>query len=257
MATSFFVSVPTEGWNHIVTYAVTARHNLEYVHKERPLYLRFNTSSQVHRDLEMDVESWVPHSKLDIAAARVEIPLDMMAACVPLDMLSSSIDMMKKFPPSPGDRVVISTLFEKLQGKYKIQPIPRFGNLCLIPDELLDITTGPMSFGEMEGYLIESLSFGGSSGAPVFLCGSDPLKKSTNFYGSMRLLGVMQGHYDSPRPVKFAVDEQEHEISIPNNAGIAIVMPAHGILDLIMTEEELEVRKEIRRKLDATKGNLY
>lgn len=60
------------------------------------------------------------------------------------------------------------------------------------------------------------------------------------------LLGLVQGHYDIKSDVKFIGDVVTGEVAM--NAGIAAVVPAQDIHDLLMSEDVVAERDQARRK---------
>lgn len=106
------------------------------------------------------------------------------------------------------------------------------------------MSLGPVSTGTIKAYLIEALSWGGSSGAPVFVDYFDPTATSPDPWQvqPFRLLGLVNGHDEIYRDVEFAGDVTGR---IPLNAGIAVVVPAQAILDLLSDEAVLDERKQL------------
>lgn len=251
--TAFFVRVAIEGWNHFDTYLVTAKHNLECKDHWKPLFVRYNSNLREMRDLELSEEGWLRHETQDVAALRVKVPLDMSAACVPHYMLVT-LEELYKNPPEPGTPVFIATLFKNFHGQKSIQPIFRFGNLSLVPEpgEQMMCHRPGLKDAPMDVCLVESLSFGGSSGSPVFLA-NNAAPRIRETHNAMKLLGLVHGHFDASRDVKL---DKDSTISVPNNAGITVVMPAQGILDLILRDDQEERRAELREHLIKTNGKL-
>ncbi len=90
-------------------------------------------------------------------------------------------------------------------------PIVRFGRVSLVTDQKIPL----VSDGEKELhdlYLIEGQAFGGYSGSPVFFYTRD---------GQNLLAGVLMGHFTDIR----------------ENAGIAYVVPAYKLHEIIFSDE--------------------
>ena len=148
---------------------------------------------------------------------------------------------------APGDDVFLTGLFANHLGRDRNLPIVRCGNLAAMPEEPVATEVGPM-----EAFLIEARSIGGLSGSPCFvslgqyrLIGRElqPQNQLATF-----LLGMVHGHWDAKGGdiVPTSVDEQE-----TINKGIAIVIPAHHILETIRQESfAAEVAAEKQRYLE-------
>ena len=96
----------------------------------------------------------------------------------------------------------------------------------MIPDEPV-----PTKMGMTEAYLIEARSIGGLSGSPAFVY------KRNRFY----LLGLMHGHWDIPPENKNDFVDMDSFGSV--NMGIAIVVPAKKILEVLNQPKLVELRR--------------
>ena len=93
----------------------------------------------------------------------------------------------------------------------------RFGNLAMIPSDVVDSGLGPI-----RAYLCEVRSIGGLSGSPAFI--TPHLLEIGAEDSEYFLLGMVHGHWDIPP--QFAGDPSV-------NKGIGIVVPAEEILGMI------------------------
>lgn len=250
LASAFIVGVDLSGnrqYRTIARYVVTARHNLEHCKKDRPLFLRVNKNSGFE-DIEFQVDAFIHHSSTDVAIAPGALPKDAVIEFVPFGMLLRS-EMLSARQLEEGSPVVIPCLFSQFHGRQRIHPIVRTGRLALVPDEKLIVTLGPQHKSEVAAYLIEATAWGGSSGAPVFVDYFNPAATSADPYeiGTKRLLGLINGHYTIPH--EFGDDEQ----TISFNSGIAIVIPAQAIVDLIQLPDLAEQRNEFITQLASSK----
>ena len=85
--------------------------------------------------------------------------------------------------------------------------------------------------------MIEAQSFGGYSGSPVFLQReANPLAENTGIW----LLGVMKGTFLSANEIRVA-DVRGVPFSV-ENAGIAAVVPASYLEEILFSEEAKETR---------------
>jgi len=118
------------------------------------------------------------------------------------------------------DDVIFSGLFLNFQGAMRNYPIVRHGKIAMLPDEkvFFDETDPPQDL-----ILAEVTSFGGNSGSPVFL--ELPLLRIPQIADAKRyyLLGVMKGFFGAP--------------NVPQNSGIAAIVPSEEIFQLLQTPE--------------------
>ncbi|MBX9877615.1 MAG: hypothetical protein K2Y22_04080 [Candidatus Obscuribacterales bacterium] len=233
--TAFFVVVMS-GEGKGFPYLVTARHSLELADKNKPLFVRYNTAAGFD-DAEVKYEDWHQHPTTDVAILHFPPPDRSLVVCLPTSMLLSS-EQVKKIPPKEGADVRFISLFTGHPGIQRIQPVVRSGKIALLPHEKINISMGPVTKGNVDAYLIESISWGGCSGAPTFIDHFDPTATSAdpNAVQPFRLLGLINGHHE------LYADVQSNEESlvggrVPLNAGIAIVIPAQAILELLTANE--------------------
>jgi hypothetical protein len=114
-----------------------------------------------------------------------------------------------------------------------------------MPDEKVDTNT----FGSIDAYLIEARSIGGLSGSPVFVhLGivrniQGQIRHASNPTGIFYLLGLVHGHWDIPEN---ATDNMTEDISGGKiNMGIAIVVPAVKIFEIINQPKWIEERQAV------------
>lgn len=119
-----------------------------------------------------------------------------------------------------GDPITVTGLFSPIGQTQRMIPIMRAGIIAMMPGEPVALRSDVRS---SEVYLVETISLGGLSGAPVFL--NDPNH-------GPQLLGLITGHLRTH-------DEQgglHDALSMSNgliNAGVAAVVPAKRILDIL------------------------
>jgi hypothetical protein len=97
----------------------------------------------------------------------------------------------------------------------------------------------------VDAYLVEARSWGGHSGSPVFVYFPPDRELGVISVGGgprIMLLGLVHGHYELPQPVDLTGDIfGSGKVSM--NAGIAVVIPAQAITELLMSEDEVAQRK--------------
>jgi hypothetical protein len=141
-----------------------------------------------------------------------------------------------------GDDVFITGLFTLAQGSTRNMPIVRMGNIAMMPEDKIPTR----KYGDIDAYLIEARSTGGVSGSPVFVretVNTGRAVPRTTLQGisdKFQLLGLMHGHWDID-PAKIN-DMAIKGVDIGVNLGIAIVIPADKILEVINHPELVAFR---------------
>jgi hypothetical protein len=118
---------------------------------------------------------------------------------VPFKWLSTKDKIGKSNYPlfGIGTEVFYAGLFSQYPGLRRNYPVARFATIALMPPE----EKLPLKDISIEGYLIETHSWGGYSGSPVFIYApinhpeispwqNPPISQYTGL-----LLGVLHGHY--------------------------------------------------------------
>lgn len=140
-----------------------------------------------------------------------------------------------------NDEVLFSGLFLPYHGANKNYPIVRHGKLALIPKERIPWVENPENGSKSTAqdlYLAEITSWGGNSGSPVFVRLSGT-RESGGLLTNVQylLLGVMHGYFNASRQAALdtsAVTDTAHqEVQLTDNSGIAAIVPAQKIADII------------------------
>jgi hypothetical protein len=251
--TAFFVGIAVSDLNASWNYVVTAKHVLSKIREcstDQIAYLRINLVGGGSRFFEVPLDRWVDHPDdpvVDVAVVRVSMSNDLEYLMYPAERMATQAIILSG-EIGIGDEVFITGLFVNHFGRERNIPIVRIGNIAAMPEE--PVNTGTFS---MEAYLIEARSVGGLSGSPVFVnlgvvrrVGGD-LRYAAGrniFY----LLGLIHGHWD--------VSESDSDVVATDvfnreriNMGIAIVIPAAKILEVINQSSELASRAQVENEL--------
>jgi hypothetical protein len=131
-----------------------------------------------------------------------------------------------------GSDVFFTGLFSPYTGAQRNYPVVRFGRVALVTDEKIDWDGTLMTL-----YLVEAGSYGGNSGAPVFFYLGSDREPAKLFVGPpvLKLAGIMQGTFLDAQEIKI-VDTGKTPIS-QSNMGIAAVVPAYKLHELLFSEE--------------------
>jgi hypothetical protein len=247
-ASAFHVAVPMSN-GAMDYYVVTARHVVDAAAPYGQMYLRENMHSGGYQDFAVSPDDWHRHPSTDVAVARVALPAHAVdLVFVPLDMLATS-RYVAEMKITEGDKIFFIGLFNQNPGLERSQPIVRFGNISLMPREPIPTKMHPGSETEtlVDAYLVEARSWGGHSGSPAFIYYSDSDRQPVVVIGETpkpTLLGLVSAHYEIKSDVKFLGDILGSG-SVPLNAGMALVIPAQHIIDVLMSEDLVKERHEI------------
>lgn len=146
-----------------------------------------------------------------------------------------------------GDDVFLPGLFTHAAGKKRNMPIVRHGNIAMLPEDQIQVEG---KFRDV--YLIEARSLPGISGSPVFVRKTISVEgfhedgTSSQIHGlsgELFFLGLMHGHWDV-KESKLNSYEFSHDRQRGVNSGIAVVVPAHKILEII-NQPVLQFRRSL------------
>jgi len=256
-ATGFFVSIPGVSGGRFGCF-VTARHNLEEddgTPTKRELAIIVNkVGGGVITLPQIDTNFWLhPTDRTaDVAVLPINRDPNIDIAAIWFDDFIRRDELSTKHI-GIGDEVYIPGLFTIAPGKQRNMPIVRYGNIAMVPDEPIQVGSG---FADV--YLVEARSIGGMSGSPVFVRETvgakgrrgkpDGEPGEIHGLGKTYLLGLMHGHWEinesdlnKPRP-RF---DRLHGV----NMGIAVVVPADKIIEIIN-------RPELKSKRDEFEENM-
>lgn len=279
-ATGFFVRVPIEGSNVLsIDYVVTARHCIEKARQYGNIYIRGNRKIGGFIEFPTKVDDWYTSDDADVAAIpllRKALPHDTKPQ--DLEIISIEISAVLGGPPDYkstiissygemeiqpriGHQIYFIGLFTEHYGEERNLPIARFGHISRMPD-WIDIKTHGIH-SRIIAYLVEFHSWGGHSGSPVFFLYPSVVQDEITLKGIERsiltnvrlrwtsgLMGLVSGHYDIKEDAE-KTGEYYGEVQFAMNSGIAIVTPAQAIKNLLMREDIVKEREEIKTQAEA------
>lgn len=239
--TGYFVSVPTKkDTTKSFIYFVTAKHVIQNKDKtfRNSIYLRLNLTTDSSEFVQVPLITF-PDRYFEIHQdSTVDLAVILLPAIklnkydhlsIPISMLSTK-SFVSQNHIREGDEVFFCGLFLNYFGKQRNYPLFRFGKVALIPEERVPFE-GNYSF----LYLLETTSFGGNSGSPVFFklspnrdTGNLIVGAQTQYY----LAGTMRGYYGATIDTAYTRTETSNFILF-QNAGIAAVVPAYQLIDII------------------------
>lgn len=241
--TAFFVAIPSESVEGIAyVYLVTAKHVARAL-EDQEFLVRVNIKDGAATFVRSGGVRWWFHptdESADVAAIRWAPPEFVEHKRVPTSGFLTH-EIIRNRGIGTGDEVFIIGLFVHMAGSARNLPIVRMGNIAMMPDEPV-----PTSMGLIEAYLIEARSIGGLSGSPAFV-----RETVSSGIGGSYLLGLMHGHWDIPLEARDDhVPQADGEAQGKVNMGIAIVVPATKILEVLNQPALVEMRRARDEELE-------
>jgi hypothetical protein len=249
-----YIPLPFVGKNVMVYhpwYFVTAKHVLfdEKGNLRPDVYLRFNntTNGATFVPITSQIKNgalrvlFSTNTAVDMAivtfgfsSANTNAPFPYFQNNINIEGIDSSLlltpEKMTKYEIKEGYDMFFVGLFVEFYGSNRNFPICRFGHLAMMPDE-------PISGQNL--FFMETSAYPGNSGSPAFFRTerSIPILKTLNLLSSKSgehdtiiLAGIVTAFFGTP------YNPQE-------NAGIATVVPATYIHEVLFSKEEINNRK--------------
>jgi hypothetical protein len=237
--TGFIVCVRATSNGFWMPYIVTARHCYENSDKTKPLFARMNTKDGGFEDVELEYNRWEQHPTTDVAVIPISVSHTAWVSFIAAELLMSEDDL-KMSSLREGQDVGYISLFSQHHGSKRNLPLTRKGSIALMPREKVSVTLGGNNRTDVEAFLIETRSWGGQSGAPVFVDYPECIRHVDLKASPLRLLGLISGHFELNRELQV---NGEFTGMVAENSGISIVIPAQAILDLLL-DEHLAANRE-------------
>ena len=209
------------------SYFVTAKHMIE---DEAEIYIRMNTEKGLlFQEVELTKNQPLYHENpaIDIAIIPLKPRKGAKYFMINAGMLIDN-EFVEKVGVIEGDDVFFIGLLPQFFGKLKNTPVVRTGKVALVTDELFEDEDGEALY-----FYIEAHCFPGNSGSPVFMrMASMDANGNISYAGNqVLLLGVMCGYLNQYREIRKGA--KISKFNFDENVHIAMVSPAHGILDII------------------------
>jgi hypothetical protein len=261
-ASGFLVGVPV-GWGdsdwesqsrgrHI--YAVTNSHVIQ----DEALVIRLNTREGETKVIKPSPESWIHHRKGDdIAITLIEPDPEVHKfkyIGVAYDMFVTE-ELLDKRGIGPGDETFAVGRFVARDERQSNAPIVRFGHISGLGTEMIDQGKERNNF-KQESFLVESHSISGFSGSPVFVW--VPLERTADITDPKlmsQFRKAVRSYQHRPREYFLGIDWGHLEDTHP--PGMAGVVPAWKLLEVLSTPEVVEVRRaKEKNEAKITRGKL-
>jgi hypothetical protein len=276
--TGFLVHYPsaTAGYGHL--YAVTNKHVID----EGFCVLRLNRKAGGTDRIPTQPEQWIPHPDGDDLMV---FPLDIGEGFKWWSISTGQFvthEIIGDYNIGYGDEVFLVGRLVVHAGKRENKPIIRFGNIVLMadPSELLEFRNSKGDLVKQEAFLVECHSLSGFSGSPVLVtttqgyhdeaaqrvvkarqkemgytppAGEERSYKMTtvSFFGCLGpwLLGVDFGHLPVWQDVYKKDEKTKADFKVNANTGIAGVIPAWRILNILEDKKLKTLRAKDERKI--------
>jgi hypothetical protein len=179
----------------------------------------------LHQDASVDV-AVIPISHIDPSGYDLQV--------LPESLLATRTDLDKNHI-GVGSDMFFAGMFAPYQGQKRSYPIVRFGKLAMVPEEKIDFG-GTL----IDAYFVETFSFGGNSGSPVFFYLASDNTPGALAIGPplLKVAGVMKGFFGDLEPIllaQTASNSQSRPVS-KENSGIAVVVPAEHVSEILHSD---------------------
>jgi hypothetical protein len=231
---------------------VTAKHVIDMIGGD-VVHVRANRIDGRAEIIETDKHGWWPHpdKRIDVSICPTHIPREIFDIVhLPLDAdgnLVPSEEAIRSGVIGIGDEIFMAGMYVSRIGEQKNIPIIRGGIISAMPEETIGT-----QYGSHHAYLIETRSFGGLSGSPVFAFHALPFRQGARPQDNHvpQLIGMLVGHHQTSDPsevIEIAdpngkADEPE-TAPIPLNTGVGIVLPIANVIDAV-NQADLRAERE-------------
>jgi hypothetical protein len=233
------IAVEGEPGYRDIHFLVTAAHvinNIALTPADEVL-VRVNVDGDATKWIRTRVVDWVSHptdSSVDVMAYRI---LWNPSIKWIIERFRSNIVYSSTSRPKRSISVMSCFsrgLFWPHHGESRNIPIVRIGAIAAMPMEKVTADFGGVSK-KIDAYLAEVRSVGGLSGSPVFasMIGSRRGALVVSHPTPFRLLGLIRGHFDDEMPQNISARTQGRRPAERVNMGIALVVPAVKILEVL------------------------
>lgn len=207
------------------------------------LYAKVNLRAGGVDYVSVPQDSWCCHSKTDVAAVSFLLKDEYRFNWVKIEAFVDDLYITSDGVDA-GDEVFFIGLFAGYGGDIQAEPIARFGHISLglrkVPLSLNSVTLPA----KKDVYLVETKSWGGESGSPVFHLKWPFSNRIPISMAFPRLLGLLHGHFDLTRQAKSG-----EEIDL--NSGIGIVIPSQAIHECLMESEFVRERESRKQQIES------
>jgi len=242
--TGFFVSTKNTSNTVMHVYLVTAKHVLQSDPQKGTFFshcvIRLTKKKGGVQKLRLSLNPKGKYknvfchddSTVDIAVIPILLKPEIYDfKTLPLNYLTGKDDF-KKLNVREGSDVFFVGMFTPHLGAQQNYPIVRFGRVALLSNEKVKFMDHLRDL-----YLLETFSFGGNSGSPVFIYLGADRQPGSLMLGKpvLKLAGVMSGTFQNASKVRKILTATT-DVSF-DNMGIAAVVPCYHLQEIILSDE--------------------
>lgn len=238
----FLVSIPCQNFpppNHHV-YAVTNKH----VIAGGAIHVRLNTKSGGKLVMQAKNSNWFCATNDDLAVIALgNLPDAASVITIPAECFVTR-EFVKEHDIGIGDEVVMLGRFISREGVQQNSPTARFGHISQMPGDPMTIVIDGKEHIQDEAFLCEVRSIGGYSGSPVMVLPNNMYSRNGKQLSSKKgiLLGVDFCHVPNWTEASDDKGRPLPHIRVPLNSGMAGVIPAWKLQELIMSDGPVKQR---------------
>lgn len=231
-------------------YAVT---NLHCLKKDQPRFCRFNLTAGGFDIKRFEDKDWSRHLDFDdVVVAPLALESTVKFSFIRASMFFTD-EVRGLYGIGVGDPTFMVGRFNKHEGRTQNLPAARAGHIAMMNIEPIKRDDDL----NQESYLVEMLSLPGYSGSPVFVYvapdsyrAGDPVLRGTHGAQGPWLLGIDWCHLRTKEPVRELNGHPcEPRMYVEMNTGMAGVVPASKIMDILVLPELVQKRKEIMEEI--------
>lgn len=262
VGTGFLLGLAENGCNYC--YLVTAKHVAEAVLSDpkTALAIRVNVKSTKQAQVltfptfDFHGKRWSEHPRpsTDLAIFPLAIYSVLQKLDVGMRVIKGADDeflatspWLSRFKVRPGDRAFTLGLIPYLYRADKENLVlSRFGSVSLLPDFEVDLPGGMQRV-----YFVDCPAYGGNSGGPALALLERNEKGEMIIGWRLALLGVVSAFVPSDLRMDVVGTEsaeRRQAIRLLENTGIAKIVPADAIADVLYSNEQKEFRKRFAQK---------
>ncbi len=246
--TGFLVSVPSKTDDKkSFGYIVTNKHVIDKAGGTptvRFTDLKGNVS--IVSSMQSDWACHLDGDDVAIIAIKGEYLEQIRHCCIPVSLFLSR-EIININDVGPGDDVFTIGRFIQHDGKQKNTPVVMFGNISMMPNEKVRISTADSQMHDQDAFLVETHSLSGFSGSPVFL--NRILNNENAEQRTPWLLGLDCSHMSMHLKIKKKCTDGKYDNVVENyysenNSGHMVVVPAWKILEILFAGKIADDRRD-------------
>ena len=264
--TGFICTIPFDSTG-VWAYLVTAKHVVINENTDKPfdnIVVRINSLNDSSYSIPFKIVAnglqknifFNPDTSVDLVVFGIALDINVLKwASIGDNLMFKSKKDFDTSYVKEGTNIFYTGMFSPYLGYKKNVPIIRFGKMSLITDEKLLWDSAKNELSNL--FLVETTTFGGNSGSPVFsydlpyrfidtLNHHDPLKDSVKF------IGIIKGSYLENVPIGF----KQTSNMIPtytSNVGISGVIPSYFLYEILYGSELKKVRQGYKKEFNTNK----